>query len=898
MADGADDRRSRSASAGARPPGASPLARLRSAAAPLFASSTRSPSQEVHTPLPVTASASVGVEDSLGARVQARHEATRRAAEKEKDERAAAVALAAAGSVELPQEQQSPLSATAAASASVGALLALAGGAPGGIADDDSVSLASHMSRAPHLVARDEALASANLSLFAAAFDDAGIERLEQAVDFSADELVEELKTCAAERGITVRRAHEKSVRTLHARLLSEAGAEAQTAQAPATEAAAAGAEVVGGVAASTPAVAPAPETTSAPAPAVANAGAFAKKHAKAARKKEREAAAVPTEPEARATKGPAAPGASSEALPGVDELLGRPRRVDEEPPTSEEAPRVEGASFADAECVPLTTHIFSNAWNPSSGRGAEQYLDTLLAATRGEYVADAEMKAEQLERIVSQCIDDGGLDLYAPRNQNPRSMRMAISAAWERVQAVEKEWAAERERRAAEAAKTTAKSSVHESSAPDKGAALVAAIAAAGMGRATSTKPTEANDEPTDASRDRVKAVAADKHARDLLSKLRKQGEAVLSSHDAEAIEAFIKAQADAQVGTAGIAELLHSSNLPTPKGVYADPDATISMLTGKDGTGAGEQLAACASVARDAEKVQEALLYVIERKMERKLAGGDAQRMAKAVLHGTIVPVENTTGAFKPKEMSVARSLGLIYPDAKKPSEAKELVEGLLDGLSVGLRIAHPHDRYIEDALSDAREAAVGPRRVCAYHNQVYGEMFKRYAKLWTAWDGGTGSVMPTMASAWAKASRNPHMIELLSGRIELEEMAKQATDRAERAEAAARDASARAAKPPKAEPKPKLPPGGPPLNQVSSAKLTLPPGAPPPVFKIAGEARRTYRRENLDPLFSKIRQAKADAKTAEDAGASDAAAKREAVKAIEAEIERHKEALAVRA
>ena len=246
MVEGANDQRSRSTSAGARAPGASPLARLRSAAAPLFASSTRSPSQEVHTPLPATASASVGDEASLGARVVARHEATRRAAEKENDERTAAAALAAAGSVEPLQEQQSPHPATAAASASVGedgplsarvvarhdaarraaeqkeaelreaaAARAVAGSAvqapaatlaslapasfeKSSVPEDDAVSLRSSVSsRAPHLVARDAHLGSANVALLSGAFDELGVESIEQMLEFdSAEEFVDELSTC------------------------------------------------------------------------------------------------------------------------------------------------------------------------------------------------------------------------------------------------------------------------------------------------------------------------------------------------------------------------------------------------------------------------------------------------------------------------------------------------------------------------------------------------------------------------------------------------------------------------------------------------------------------------------------------------------------------------------
>ena len=848
----------------------------------------------------------------MGERVAARHDAARRAAEqKETEQREAAAARAVAGGV---------VQAQAATLAS----LAPAFETPN-VPEDDVFSLRSSVSsRAPHLVARDAHLGSANVALLSGAFDELGVESIEQMLEFdSAEEFVDELSTCQKSvSGKLCSSLQRKSLVKLYNKVQASVGRPADGAPPDAdgrqqgvqaehsgatrpTESASMASELPPE---STDPGTSAPEQAT---PALGNKqpGPFAQRnHKRAAKAKD----ASDPAPLASATPGRtnagkgATPAASAGwSRPGVSELLGRPEVLGRSAESAKEAPpaketAVEGAPFIDVACVPLTTHVFTNSWSPACGKSAIAYLNSLLEVTRGDAgPADPEMKAEVLESILAQCVDLGGLDLYDDEVANPRTLRMWISAAWARVQKEATERSAMiADRKAEERAEREKVEAVPP--VAEKGAALAAAIAAAGL--TTANGSSSNSDEAMDVGRSRVKKVADDARARELLSSLRKQGEAVLSTSDAEEVEAFIKAQADAQVGSASIAELLLSSNLPTPKGVYADPDATINMLAGMEGSAEGAHLARCASVARDALKVRQAILHVIEVKIERKLKFGDAKRMAEAVLNGSVIQVESASGTFKPTEMSAARALGLFLPGAKTAREAKVLVEGMADGLSTGLRIAHPHDRSIEDAMSDAKAAATGPSDDREYHNQVYGELFKQMAKLWAAWRDGKSSVLPTLASAWAKAVRHPRMVELLAGRTELEAKADQAIARAERAEAAAAEAKreAASAKAAKAASKTKdTPSGKPPPAAGHEPKIKQPSaGEAAPIFKISGAERRAYRAEHLDPLYPKIRQAKADADAATKAGAADASAKSDAVKALESEIEKHKAALAVKA
>ena len=958
MVDGAEDQRLRSASAGTRAPGASPLARLRSAAAPLFASSTRSPG--VQTPPPATAlPATASVGEEIGARVVARHEAARRATEQKKAEADAAAASAAAGGVEEAlQVQHTPRPATAHAgdgeegspsaqgavrhgaahraaeqydlsAAEAAEAFAVAGGAGQAPAatlaslapvpleksrmpEDDAVSLRSSVSsRAPHLIARDVHLMAANVSLLSVAFDELGVERIEQVLEFdTAAEFVNEVSMCQKSvSGKVCSGLQRKSLEKLYKKVRGGSGPPVEGVQSEPTPAIESTSELANESGVPPPTTAgpetPAPEQT-AMGQSNKQPGPFAVRNQKRAAKAKETGNPAPlakesinATPLASATPGRAnaSKSASAAAAPSlsVSELLGKPEKTTKDTPPAEEA--AVKAAFIDATCVPLTTHVFTNAWSPACGKSAIAYLNSLLEVTRGDAgPADPEMKAEALECILAQCVDLGGLDLYDDGPLNPRTLRMEIAGAWAQVQKVA-ELQSTTERKAAERAEREKVESVPPP--PEKGAALAAAIAAAGL--TTANGPQSGNDEAMDVGRSRVKKVADDNKARELLASLRKQGEAVLSTSDAAEVETFIKAQADAQVGSASIAELLLSSNLPTPKGVYADPDATINMLAGLEGSVEGAHLARCASVARDAVKVRQAILHVIELKIERKLKFGDAKRMAEAVLNGSILQVDSASGTFKPTEMSAARALGLFLPGAKNPRDAKVLVEGMADGLSTGLRIAHPHDRSIEDAMSDAKAAATGPSDDREYHNQVYGELFKQLAKLWAAWRDGKSSVLPTLASAWAKTLRHPRMVELLAGRTELEAKADQAIARAEKAEAAAAEAKKEAASAKAAKAAPRLkdhPPAKPPGGETERKTKIAGTGETAPIFKISGAERRAYRAEHLDPLYPKVRQAKADAEAATKAGAADASAKGEAVKALESEIEKHKAVLAAKA
>lgn len=682
----------------------------------------------------------------------------------------------------------------------VTALMALADGV-NDRRDDDSMSHMSSASRAPHLVARDAELAEANLSLFACAFDDAGIERLVQMNDFSADDLVVELRTCAKERGLALRRAHEASVRALHRRwTFASAGAEA-----PASAPTESGPPKANDEPCNAPAAVPAPEPA-----VVAKTGAFAKKQAKAQRKKQNAAEAAAAAPETAAVQSTRTSKAKANPLDGVPRALAPDVSDVLRGSAGLSAPDVldpfasdidEGSEAGDinappeiARGLPLLSRVFELAYSPDGGRSPESFVDSFFELARAEPTSgDPEIKGEDLELMLRQCKDDGAMRLSGDV-KCARSMRMEFKRAWNAVQAKQSASADTRsgatdttrldqmaQKRAAEEQRQREQAAQAHQSMAAQGAAMVAAMAGASS---TSDKAEQ------DAPRERIARVARDSDAARLLATLRAHGEAALTSQAAEAIADFLKLQADAQVDNASIAELLHTSNLPTPSGVLADPDVAIGMLSGS-GARDGAHLVQRAAVARDAVKTQAAIVGALAFQLDMHIKSGEASRMASAIFYGTLVPVTTATGVFKMAEMSSDRALGLLLPSANSPEEAKATITALINPLSIVMRKAHPRDRSIEDTLSSAMAESIGPKENKCYHNSVFGELFKHYAKCFAKWREGELMSMPVLSSSFTKAMNNPRLRDVVSGNAERDAATADAVARAEKAEAAAKEA-----------------------------------------------------------------------------------------------------------
>ena len=810
------------------------------------------------------------------------------------------------------------------------ALLAL-GNRPfedGGRDDQEIQSNASEALRAPHLVERDALLGAANLSLFEQTFDEAGFERLDQMLDFSADDLISELRDVHAGRGGTMRRVHEFAIRKLHARVVNELAPGPAEVE-PARRATVEEAETVAAAPASAPAAAeqePAPTTTPAK-------GAYAKKKAKVARKKEAEreqAEAAPAEARAPEVAASAKRGKAKTpvamALRGVDELLGASSsrvddallgasssRVDEDPyatdpyvgaqSTDDDSEVEETSAVRDASVLPLLTKTFDAAFKVSDGRSEEGFVDSFFElAAVAPPGGSLELKAEELELMLRECVDSGGMRFEAVKCA--RTMRMEFKRAFKAAKAKGAQPAsgathsvggppAEDAARAREQEARRMREQ-HERAMERQGTALVAALSAAS---APAPSQGDQQHDEQDAPRERVANVAGDAEARELLNTLRVRGEEAITSQTAEQIEAFLKLQADAQVKSASLAQLLHTSNLPTPKGVYADPDVAQTLWTGA-GSVDGAHLALRSSVARDGAKVQRYIISALAFKLEGHVAGGEPKRMAQALFYGSLVQVTSATGTFKMGEMAGERALGLFFPQ-KSAEEAKNLITALASPLTNVLRKAFPNDDSVEDVIAWAMRDAAGMCTTKAYHNEVFGEIFKYLAKMFAAWREGDMIKLPTLKSAYTKAMSNPRLTHVTSGTADRDKEATDAkarsiaaTERAERAEAAAREAKANASKGPPRKSQPPEKPGTP---DLSGTQRQL--GAPgESVFKVSGKDRNAMRIEQKT-LFASYKEADEAAKAAEAASASDASSKRSQANAVQAKIDANKAKLAER-
>ena len=269
----------------------------------------------------------------------------------------------------------------------------------------------------------------------------------------------------------------------------------------------------------------------------------------------------------------------------------------------------------------------------------------------------------------------------------------------------------------------------------------------------------------------------------------------------------------------------------------------------------------------------------------------------MASAIFYGTLVPVTAASGVFKMAEMTTDRALGLFMPSAKSPDEAKKFVTSIANPLSIVMRKAHPRDDSIEDVIGWAMADSVGICETKAYHNQVFGELFKHYAKSFAKWREGELVSMPTLKSSYSKAKHNPRLADVLSGNAERDALTKAAVERAERAEATAKEAKTTAAAKAPPSRKPTTQPKEEPDETDPSRKhgLTHPkPGES--LFKISGKDRKAMRAE-LESLFKSYKSADDDATAAEAASASDAASKRAQAVTIQAKIDKTKASLAER-
>ena len=512
-----------------------------------------------------------------------------------------------------------------------------------------------------------------------------------------------------------------------------------------------------------------------------------------------------------------------------------------------------------------------------------ETFLETLvivLGLVNDTSGMTLELRAEAVEQVLNTLEDDCRYDVN--RYIDIRALRMQVGQEWKAFLKAERD--------ASEGPPVFAKHPEHlsaESSTSGKGevsmATATGAAIGAAMAAASSSGDKEASEQP-DAARERVAKVAEDPAARAKLAELKAMGEEALASGEAPKVKSFLRAQSDAQVRFESLANLLHTSKIPSPTGMFADPDATLALLKGGGTRDArqGER----AEVARAAGKVQKHIIAAIESNIENRLKGGDAARLASAVFHGQLLGYSSTSGSFQLTEFNSDRALARLVAGTSSQTDAKALLESTMNAIKIAFKLAHPRDVEAEETIIDVSSESTGANGDKEYHNQTFGELFKRFAMAFVKWQEGTFATMPTLSSAWAKASANPLLKDLLAGHTEREERTRAAEEACKKAEEAAAKAIKDAAEATKIAER-----AGRSAN-VPRQRLKVDPDRPASggeekPFVLRGKERAAKRNDK----FAKVRElkkAQEEASAAASSGGSDAAAKKAAAAALQQAVD----------
>lgn len=392
--------------------------------------------------------------------------------------------------------------------------------------------------------------------------------------------------------------------------------------------------------------------------------------------------------------------------------------------------------------------------------------------------------------------------------------------------------------------------------------------------------------------TRARVKAVADNPASRARLEEVLAAGEKANASQAKADWREFLRLQASTQKQDQAVAELIHTPK-PPAKGTQGDAHDTLAILDGENG---GEIHARRTRIARAALHIQKYMATAVhEVEMTTLLKRANGERLASAVLFGTLLESLLPSGAFKIAELTADRKLATALPAGSV--DASRVLVRTLEPIKRCFKWTHPRDDDWEDAIDRAVDASTGPIDDKEHHDVVFGEMWKHWARAWQQWREGMGNRMPVLVGAIEKTLRDPHVQYVIDGRAEAAREAQElkvegarmatevATLKSELVNAKRDLASAKrqpAPKPPKPDD------AGKGTEQKRKEDTDLAGGVKPPSNNlIQGKARQAKHAE----LFAKIKEAnaaKSAAEALESNSAPDASSKRAVADGIQAEVD----------
>ena len=247
----------------------------------------------------------------------------------------------------------------------------------------------------------------------------------------------------------------------------------------------------------------------------------------------------------------------------------------------------------------------------------------------------------------------------------------------------------------------------------------------------------------------ERIKAVAHDETAREMLEKLRD----AIGVGNGES--AFLELKGECEVGCAPLANLLHHQDIPQPAGASSVPPGLGSLAACVGHVGDVEAWTAVAAI-----DVQNYFFKSVARVKLNKSAMDaiDNERLARAAYFGQLTGTGTATGAFKLSEITNPSDPSTIVSGKAKQNveEARKLLDRIWP-VAAAIAAGQPRDRAVHDTFADVHRkclpedgsSKVSPDLVDA----VYGSFLRKYAEMWSHFQTASVS-MPTCAKAWQAA------------------------------------------------------------------------------------------------------------------------------------------------
>ena len=358
--------------------------------------------------------------------------------------------------------------------------------------------------------------------------------------------------------------------------------------------------------------------------------------------------------------------------------------------------------------------------------------------------------------------------------------------------------------------------------------ATAAAAGALAGSGD-NSSSDNSVKDLASSRALERVYAVAKEKGAYKALMQL----EALVNQSDGEdsltqdMAQQFVDQWQEAERDHEALANLLHTTKIPTPTGLLAAPAPGLVGM-------AGDGIESAAAVARAARLVQELIPSAIAECMLSDSCD-NGTKLAKSAFFGKIMGSgSSSSGGFKLEHLVDVSSRHLVQ--GKGAEETKALLDNAEKAITLALHEANPRDGSALKVMTEIYKAASGSDGKGSSHNTVYGLFFAAYAEAYERFQTRAGA-MPKLKTVWKALQEKRSYKELVSAdRARLSKLMERVTALEQR------KTSERPERPKvKAEPKPTA------TTPNPSAGGARPPPTPPEEpkpNKIQGKARQELR------------------------------------------------------